>query len=146
VSGTYTSVSGTIINVLVLTIFSSTSVNIIYWGGTLMHTNSKSGVITLAARVVLPVGADATQSQLRFLNRGANQPISGWLPLNLVVAHESHIGFASYQYNVTLGSAETERNITIGFELGGSGSCFTRNDVSDNVSITVKEVNSCGCN
>jgi uncharacterized repeat protein (TIGR02543 family) len=122
------------------------SAAIIYWGGTLMHTNSKSGVITLAAKVVLPVGADATQSQLRFLNRGTNQPISVWLPVNLVLANESHIGLASYQYSVTLGPAETERNITIGFELGGPNSCFTRNDVIDNVSITVKEVNSCGCN
>jgi len=42
-----------------------------------MNTNSKSGVITLATRVVLPVGADATQSQLRFLNWDSGQPISG---------------------------------------------------------------------
>ncbi len=122
------------------------SAAIIYWGGTLMHTNSKSGVITLAARVVLPVGADATQYQLRFLNRDTGQPISVWLPVNLVLAHESHIGFVSHQYSVTLGSAETERNITIGFELDDPNSCFTRDNVSDNVSIMVKEVNSCGCN
>lgn len=117
----------------------SGDVEITYTGAYFTSTNNNSANVALSVTIKLPEGADVTQSQLRFLNRDNGQPISGWLNIGLMNSNDESTGTATYQYTVTLSSSEDARQITIGFEVGGNGGCFSRNKSEDDAVINVKK-------
>ena len=116
------------------------NITVTYTGATIATTTNKSANTTLSATVTLPVGADASQqAQLRFINRDTGQDLSGWLALT----GTSTTGTASHTTALTLGTNEIFRKFNIGIEVGGAG-CYTRNEASDDVIVTVAEPG-CGC-
>jgi hypothetical protein len=120
------------------TIFSN-DVTVTYTGQTIATTTNKSTSVTLSASVTLPAGANASQSQFRFINRNTGQPISGWL----AITGSSNTGTVSHTAALTLGTYEIFKKYNIGFEVGNTG-CYIRNNAADNVTVTVAEP-SCGC-
>ena len=117
----------------------TSNVNATYTGVSLLTTTHKSAPITLSATVTLPASFMANLSQLRFINRDTGLPISGWLALS----GSSNTGTVSHTTALTLDTHEIFRKYNIGIEVGGTG-CFTRNNSTDNVVITVADPG-CGC-
>ena len=123
------------------TIFSN-DVTVTYTGATIVNPTNKSASITFSASVTFPAGANASQSQFRFINRDTGQDLSGWL--SLTAGAQPNTGTATYgPYTLTLGAYEIFKKYSIGFEVGNTG-CYTRNSPADNVLVTLAEP-SCGC-
>lgn len=118
------------------------NVTVTYTGVTLVTATNKSAPITLSASVTVPVGADVTQSQVRFIDRDTGQPISaGWEAIT--AGAQPNTGTASDLQTLTLGPYEIFRKYNIGIEVGGTG-CYAKNSAADNVTVTLAEP-SCGC-
>ncbi|GAB4093552.1 hypothetical protein GCM10028786_24790 [Flaviaesturariibacter terrae] len=77
---------------------------------------------------------DICKAKVKFVNRDNGADISGWLPVTLV-ATDGKIGTASFDYPVTLGSTETDREITVGIVVDNG--YYIRNSPADNTVITV---------
>lgn len=119
------------------------TVTIAYTGPAITTTTNKSASITLSATVTLPEGADASQSQFRFINRDTGQQISGWLAITAGSPSNTGTVTNNTPLTLTLGTYEIFRKYKIGFEVGGTG-CYTRNNPADDFFITLAEPD-CGC-
>jgi hypothetical protein len=82
-----------------------------------------------------PAAGDIRNAKVKFVNRDNNSDISGWIPVSTLVAGDQKIGIVSFDYGVTLGSTETDREITIGIIVDNG--YYYRNNTADNTVVTV---------
>jgi len=119
---------------------SGTNVQVVYTGAYFSSTTNNSATVTLSATVKVPAGTDVTKSQVKFINRDNGQYITAnWVKIGLVNQSDKTTGTATAQYTISLSSTEDARQITIGIEVGGDNSCFSRNNSDDNVVINISK-------
>jgi hypothetical protein len=80
-------------------------------------------------------GGDIRNAKVKFVNRDNGTDISGWISVSTLVAADPKVGIVSFDYPITLGSTETDREITVGIIVDNG--YYYRNNTADNTVVVV---------